>query len=214
MREWFLLLRSNYSDEKRFSLLLFLLLTRFAAVGQVAPTLQFTPANGVAALSWYDGSGSLFSLQSTTNLSAPITWTDVPFTFNSGIWPDSHFSGCDDCWVTSSGRNTRRVRCSDGGTRYWWRFCMVTPWEHSDVSARPLCAYFYGRVQWLGSRSRGGAYFPFVRIASRYRGSCHSSRMGDFHHDSLRTSVASFIWFACWSSYRMVFGFTLVRDIV
>jgi hypothetical protein len=70
---------------KGLSVLLFLLLTRFVAVGQAPPTLQITSSNAFITLSWYNGSSSLYSLQTTTNLSVPITWTSMPFFFNSGI---------------------------------------------------------------------------------------------------------------------------------
>ncbi len=70
---------------KGLSFLLFLMLMRFVAVGQVSPTLLFSPANGVITLSWYDASGSHFSLQTTTNLSKPATWTDLPLTFFSDL---------------------------------------------------------------------------------------------------------------------------------
>jgi len=55
------------------------------AVGQSPPQLQITPANGYVTLSWYNGSPFLYSLQTTTNVSAPTTWTRMPFFFYSGI---------------------------------------------------------------------------------------------------------------------------------
>jgi len=70
---------------KGLSVLLFLLLTRLVTMAQSPPTLQITPANGYVTLSWHNGSSSLYSLQTTTNLSVPITWTSMPFFFNSGI---------------------------------------------------------------------------------------------------------------------------------
>ncbi|MGD0743938.1 MAG: hypothetical protein ABSA45_02175 [Verrucomicrobiota bacterium] len=57
-----------------------LLLFRWVAAGQTSPTLQITNGNGNAALSWGGGSASLYgtiSLQTTTNLSPPITWADL-----------------------------------------------------------------------------------------------------------------------------------------
>lgn len=61
------------------------MMTRFMAVGQVAPTLQITPAQDYVTVSWYNSSPNFYSLQSATNLSTPIIWADVPFTFNSDI---------------------------------------------------------------------------------------------------------------------------------
>jgi len=73
---------------KWLSFVLFLMLMRFVTMGQVPPTLQITSNNGGVALSWNawnGGSPSLFLLQTTTNLSTPIMWSNLPFAFNSGF---------------------------------------------------------------------------------------------------------------------------------
>ncbi|MGD0744233.1 MAG: hypothetical protein ABSA45_03670 [Verrucomicrobiota bacterium] len=61
-----------------------LLLFRLSAAAQSSPTLQITNADGNAALSWNDASASIFSLQTTTDLSHPITWTDLSWGAGNG----------------------------------------------------------------------------------------------------------------------------------
>jgi len=61
-----------------------LLLFRLVAAGQTSPTLQIVNTNENAALSWAGGSAPLFSLQTTTNLSPPITWTDLASVAGTG----------------------------------------------------------------------------------------------------------------------------------
>jgi len=53
------------------------LLFRLLAAGQSSPILQITNTNGNVALSWTGGSAPSFSLQTTSDLSLPITWTDL-----------------------------------------------------------------------------------------------------------------------------------------
>ena len=54
-----------------------LLLFRLTATAQTPPVLQIANNAGLAGLSWSGGSAPLFSLQTTTNLVHPITWTDL-----------------------------------------------------------------------------------------------------------------------------------------
>jgi len=71
--------------KKTIPLITFLqLLFRLMAAGQTPPTLQIVNTNGNAALSWAGGSDPLFSLQTTTNLLSPITWTDLALAAGTG----------------------------------------------------------------------------------------------------------------------------------
>ena len=67
---------------KGLSFLLMLMLVRFAVVGQVlSPALQIAETNGVATVSWFNVQTlplPTFSLQTTTNLSPPVTWNNLP----------------------------------------------------------------------------------------------------------------------------------------
>jgi hypothetical protein len=62
---------------KGLSFFLILMLMRFLVMGQTQPTLQIAESNGVAALSWSGGPAPFYSLQATTNLLPPITWTNL-----------------------------------------------------------------------------------------------------------------------------------------
>jgi hypothetical protein len=61
-----------------------LMLVRFEATGQTPPTLQIAETNGAAALSWSLNSFPIFILQGTTNLSPPITWTNLAAAYGTG----------------------------------------------------------------------------------------------------------------------------------
>src|ERR1035441_6017137 len=70
--------------KKCIPLIVVLLLLFRLAAGQPSPTLQIVNTNGNVALSWAGGSASPFSLQTTTNLLPPITWTDLALVAGTG----------------------------------------------------------------------------------------------------------------------------------
>ena len=63
-----------------------LLLLRLAAAGQTPPTLQITNADGNAVLSAHLPAAWPFALQTTTNLTHPIIWTDLSFSNITNLW--------------------------------------------------------------------------------------------------------------------------------
>ena len=82
--------KGNPLMRKGLSSLLMLMLVRFVAVDQIlSPALQITDTNGVATVSWLNIQTlplPTFSLQTTTNLSPPVTWNSLLVTsaFGSG----------------------------------------------------------------------------------------------------------------------------------